>query len=138
MRNLEQAAKNLATSVNLRQLADFIEQDVPDKKLNMRHFRSNKSGFRKDFVSVADCGTCGCALGWAPFVWPALESEMRFADDDERELQFERYARRVFPALFNPIGARTERWETCFSQHNSSKKKDIVNSLRLVAAELAE
>ena len=121
------------TVKNLRTLAAFIDKEVTQKQLNMRHFRSDEEGRYMEFKSNKDCGTCGCALGWAPFVIPTLPADFNMYS----ELDFSRYGSRVFPALYN-----THRkghnfvWPLCFSGDLSSEKESVVERLYDVASRL--
>ena len=49
---------------NLLLLADFLDK-LPQELFNMKYYRLNENGERVEFYSKNDCGTIGCALGWA-------------------------------------------------------------------------
>lgn len=53
---------------NLLALADFLETKVRDDQFHLSNYRANQHGLAVAFRSLEDCGTVGCALGWAPFV----------------------------------------------------------------------
>lgn len=78
---------------NLALLANWIETNVTQEHFDMGFYRSHE-GSIKYFVNVNDCGTCGCCLGWGPFV-PGLEViEDDFKIDDL--LSFYHYGQRIF------------------------------------------
>lgn len=52
---------------NMLLLAEYLETSVKVRHFNMAVFRNSQ------FFSVNECGTSGCALGWAPLV-PGLEA----------------------------------------------------------------
>ena len=54
--------------VRLAKLADFLET-VPEDKFNMNVW-ANLFNYRS---KLGDCGTAGCALGWATKIFPELE-----------------------------------------------------------------
>lgn len=62
---------------NLIKLAEYILNNVSDKQFNMEHFRSDTYGEYADFISFGNCGTVGCALGWAPFALTEAEPSTR-------------------------------------------------------------
>ncbi len=114
------------TVENLRKLADYIEQHVPQDKLEMSWYRSSEGEGEVRFKSLEDCGTSGCALGWAPFV-EGLE-----LIPDERYLMLPgvywlRYSARIFPDLNNYT------WNLVFSSTLSSRKSEVVGRLRNMA-----
>jgi len=54
---------------NLNKLADYLEANVTDADFDMQAFRRvSKKEKSCRFLSPTDCGTCGCALGYAPLV----------------------------------------------------------------------
>ena len=126
---------------NLRKLADYIEQHVPQEKLNMRYFRSDKTG-GTEFKTPQDCGTSGCALGWAPFVEGLAPLEEEF--DYDHDLAFQDYGRRVFPDLYevDPWGPypgildTTADWNDVFHGRLSSDKAQVIERLRNMANKL--
>jgi len=79
---------------NLVKLAKFILSDVSDEQFNMKYFRSDVGDSLKKFKSKEDCGTVGCALGWAPFVEGLEVIESDF--DERNHIIFELYSKRVF------------------------------------------
>ena len=62
---------------NLIKLADYILNNVSDKHFNMESYRSDANGVITAFISFGNCGTIGCALGWAPFALTEAESGVR-------------------------------------------------------------
>lgn len=59
----------------LLELADFLEKKVPDEQFNMACWsEQQKEAFGKQAPEriTPHCGTVGCALGWAPTVFPRL------------------------------------------------------------------
>lgn len=85
---------------NLAKLADYIEKDVTQEMFDMEHYRSN-SGSPCEYIDEDNCGTVGCALGWAPFVkgLGVVDSDFRFSWTDDgyvAALSFGNYVDRVF------------------------------------------
>jgi len=80
---------------NLVKLAKYILSGVTDNQFNMGKYRRDIYGFSKDFVSINDCGTVGCALGWSPFV-PGLEAVETEFNPRNCALIFYKYSSRVF------------------------------------------
>lgn len=76
---------------NLIKLAEYILNDVSDKHFNMENYRSSVRTFTnhrgnqatildaETFYSFGNCGTVGCALGWAPFALTEAEPSKRAA-----------------------------------------------------------
>ena len=95
---------------NLSKLADYLETEVKQKQFDMDLYRSDEVGRMCDFRSYHDCGTVGCALGWAPFVEGLEPIDQEFDDDHYMgvSLIFASYQRRVFDLS-------TIAWEWCFS-----------------------
>ena len=60
--------------IRLAKLADFLET-VPEDKFNMDvwAYLGNKT-------SLGDCGTAGCALGWATKIFPELTINFSFSN----------------------------------------------------------
>jgi len=58
---------------NLVKLAKYILANISNEKFDMRWYRSSDIEPNISFYSKENCGTVGCALGWAPFV-PGLEA----------------------------------------------------------------
>lgn len=82
---------------NLAKLADFLETQIEDSRFRISHFRQKSSGRICNFVKKTDCGSVGCAVGWAPWVvktYPKdFEADLVFPNGT---LDFNKYARRVF------------------------------------------
>lgn len=78
---------------NLKLLADWVEENVPQEKFDMGAYRQKLDGDKYPFISKSDCGTIGCFAGWGPFV-PGLE----VIDEDffDGVLSFKSYIDRVF------------------------------------------
>lgn len=114
------------TADNLIKLANYIEMNVPQEKLDMRYCRE------RAFKSLNDCGTSGCALGWAPFV-EGLEPIEEDCNRVSRCLNFWQYSQRVFPALGNNMSSS---WEEVFDSDLSSDKTQVVYRLRKKARQL--
>ncbi len=114
------------TANNLIKLANYIEMNVPQEKLDMSSFRA------KFFINKHDCGTSGCALGWAPFV-EGLEPVESDFDGPYVGLDFWQYSERVFPALGSHMSAD---WEEVFDSDLSSDKTQVVYRLRKKARQL--
>lgn len=74
---------------NLIKLADYILNKVTDKHFNMENYRSSVGKITNSrgeqvptldvvtFYSFGNCGTIGCALGWAPFALTEAEPGVR-------------------------------------------------------------
>jgi hypothetical protein len=126
------------TADNLNKLADFIEKNVSQKQLDMSYCRLDEEGNRVHFISQDDCGTSGCALGWAPFVLGLEPVDSDFVESEEwfqvpesrRFLIFHVYGRRIFPDL-------TDRdWYEVFHERLSSDKAEVIARLRDMAERL--
>ena len=84
---------------NLLKLADFIWHNVTQEVFDMWYYRPG--GIKLDANGKpigSECGTVGCALGWAPFV-PGLEilleKEVLLGSTTDHVL-FSKYSYRVF------------------------------------------
>ena len=90
---------------NLEILATFLENEVTQEQFDMLQFRSHDD---KDvsFLSLKDCGTVGCALGWAPFVIKTESQDF----DNEDYLDFSAYCYRIF----NLCSEEGDSWNYCF------------------------
>jgi len=95
---------------NLVKLAKFILSEVDDGKFDMETFRTNYDSSEVEFYSKKDCGTIGCALGWAPFV-PGLEN-LPEDGDEYKALSFIKYSKRVFGVDFKSVKST---WSFLFS-----------------------
>lgn len=132
-RDRAKAQANVAKTIHhLYTLAQFIEDHVGQYQLNMSHFRTAGTGTSRpvDLESIKpphECGTSGCALGWAPFS-PDLPPKGEQVDWFE-------YSQEVFPSILNQDGG--EDWEGVFGDELSSKKKVVIQRLRDKARELA-
>ena len=96
---------------NLLKLAEGIE-GIDQEFFNMRDFRSHGCHYTP-LRSVSDCGTVGCAMGWAPFIEGLeIKSEDLIDNHDtkETELGFGKYGNRI---LGIPCGSPI--WEWLFS-----------------------
>lgn len=90
---------------NLLKLADFLEGVEPEK-FDMRNYRAAS---RKDTAGVPyngrdNCGTVGCALGWAPF---AINKE---PESDNESVFWDKYSRVHFG-----LEEESAEWSWCFS-----------------------
>lgn len=95
---------------NLQKLTDWLKENEDKIKFDMRDFRQKeiegfKIGVTTDFLSIGECGTVGCALGWAPFV-PGLEVAEQDFDYSplNTRLDFSKYAVRVLDVDDNHPG----------------------------------
>jgi len=100
---------------NLVKLAKYILEEVTDEQFDMIAFRSNHIGtgvVNCDFKSKNDCGTIGCALGWAPFTKGLEVVEDDFIESyitDYEHLSFHNYSKRIFGSYHGDI------WDFIFS-----------------------
>jgi len=81
---------------NLATLRDFLlTNDVP---FHMDSWREDDEFLTKDIIDkgVAVCNTSGCALGWAPFVIPAIDIDFYLYCDGVVGVDFHEYSDRVF------------------------------------------
>ena len=78
------------TIKNLRLLQAHIKDKVTDKQFNMISYRNST------FYSKDNCGTVGCAMGWAPFVKGLETLESDFHADGS--LNYGIYHNRIFKA----------------------------------------
>jgi len=85
---------NKENKKNLVKLAKYILEEVSDEQFDMKWFRSNHIDTGVEFFSKENCGTVGCALGWAPFVkgLEVIEDDYDYLD----YLNFHIYSNRVF------------------------------------------
>jgi len=103
---------------NLVKLAKYILSEVSDEQFNMKHFRSDEGDSLKKFYSPNDCGTVGCALGWAPFV-----KGLEVVDSDiykNGALDFEIYSKRVFGT------ERVSNWQFLFGGYWSNTDNRVI------------
>jgi len=113
---------------NLRLLAGWLldnhQRLVEDNAFNMRSFRRNV-GSVCDFVSKDDCGTVGCALGWAPVsgISSLDTSPKDFTKTSvtfpyhkgTTSLDFDKYCTRVF-GISHDCGEQSVYWAWCFDE----------------------
>jgi hypothetical protein len=110
---------------NLLKLAAFLKV-LPQEEFHMHHFRQtiasvcNGTNKYTDFFSIDNCGSVGCAMGWAPFV-QGLETEVAdFSDcasvtlsdisSVEKTLDFNSYCKRIFGFESDHVV-----WDWCFA-----------------------
>lgn len=107
---------------------------IPQELFDMHAFRRNMEGEATTFKSPTDCGTIGCALGWAPLVeglGPTTD-ELRFDDG----LCWSAYARRVFG--LNPWGHpdgedfRPMDWSWCFADWADADNTPMGAAIRIL------
>lgn len=87
-------------SENLLKLAGKLDT-IPEENFDMDWYRN------VGFKSINDCGTVGCALGWAPFVdgLEPIESEYGL-----RDLDWRTYSERI-----TGFSTESDEWYWCFS-----------------------
>ena len=95
---------------NLKLLRDYIRDKVTDEQFDMKVYRANRVGLYMDYYSKYDCGTVGCALGWAPFVKGLEPIEKDFREGGGKELDYDKYSLRLFPPLFDWSFLFSSRW----------------------------
>ena len=95
---------------NLLKLAAFLEK-LPQAKFDMLSYRLTKGMTATNFYSLDNCGTIGCAMGYAPFV-KGLEVEEE--DFYKSALDFNNYCRRIFRIDIDYCGKKS-RWKFIFS-----------------------
>lgn len=94
---------------NLSKLAKYLKYKVKASQFDMEVFRGFKNRNNPeavlratDFQSVSNCGTHGCALGWAPFCIPTKASDYDQVPPNiyqrhyTTRLDFHRYSDRIF------------------------------------------
>lgn len=128
------------SSDNLGRLADYIEMNVGQAQLDMKRYRS------APFNSLDDCGSVGCALGWAPFT-PGLELlDSEFGEFDGRGVvNWHKYFERIFPVqrqhnirLMNKdVQDGKSLYSVAFSSDLSSRKNLVVGRIRHAAHQIA-
>ena len=121
------------TVLNLRKLADHIEANVDQSDLYMPYFRSDLEREHLEFISINNCGSCGCALGHAPFV-DGLHVIANDFDKLSGVLVWREFSMRVFPLLGCLITSND--WDDVFDSSLSSKKSEVIQRLRDKANEL--
>lgn len=94
---------------NLNKLADFLET-LPEEKFDLSQYRKDKKDdvYEAEFKSMTDCGTVGCAIGWAPFIEGLEPKEEEFkhawhAPEIGKVLDYAGYSERVFGATFSHL-----------------------------------
>ena len=112
---------------NLLKLAEHLKTKVTKRQFDMEMYRKKRKFFFKKVdtaykVDRSDCGSIGCALGWAPFV-EGLESQTEDLHYNREYgcwcVHFDKYCERVFGLyIFHP------EWEWCFSP----RWKDVDNT----------
>ena len=87
---------------NLTKLADYLENVITDDQFDIENFRSDSFNNIIEFKNINDCGTIGCALGWAPFVngLEAFESDYIIILGN-RTLGFHNYSKRIFDMMLD-------------------------------------
>jgi hypothetical protein len=99
--------------VNLKLLAEWLLENhdnlVETKAFDMNHYRSEGSHVC-EFVSETNCGTVGCALGWAPVTGIKALAALEEDYFNPRELSFRWYCDRVFELKHSSM-----YWDWCFS-----------------------
>ena len=107
------------TIKNLRLLRDYIDTQVTDEQFDMKYFRTNdKKNKGLEYYSKDNCGTVGCALGWAPLVkgLEPVDSDFDYIIDVEQSsLDFHEYSYRVFPELMASQAYNCYSWQFVFS-----------------------
>jgi len=115
---------------NLAKLTDFIEQNIKDKQFDMETYRKNNENEVVKFKGLNDCGTIGCALGWAPFalsiIWVEYNSDA-FSFNDLSDKKF-------------GVTMGDEEWVYLFSslwagKHKNQRKAFINRARALIEAE---
>ena len=100
--------------VNLKLLAGWLLENhdnlVENKAFDMQDYRSD-GVCSHDFVSETDCGTVGCALGWAPVTGIKALAALEEDYSNPRELSFRWYCDRVFE-----LKTSSEYWDWCFAE----------------------
>jgi len=91
---------------NTNELMKVITRIIELKKpVNMKSFRGESVESSRDalFMSINDCGTTGCILGWCPILG---EGDLVPLAEDfsvmHGNLQFSAYASRVFSSEYDP------------------------------------
>lgn len=109
--------------IRLAKLADFLETKITNKQFNMERYRSvvDESYLDKlkacEFVSKNDCGTIGCALGWAPMVTPAQKSDFH-KSMGTYQLNFSTFSRRALG-----LQDHQQEWKYLFDGDWADNKK---------------
>lgn len=84
----------MINKTNLMKLGEYLWQNIKDEQFGMELFRQHNNE-NCEFYSKEDCGTVGCALGWAPFV-KGLEPIKSDFSSFSGKLWFTDYSHRVF------------------------------------------
>ena len=115
---------------NLHKLADYIEQHVAQENLNMKNYRSDDSGQDFTFWSKDECGTVGCALGYAPFAIPEVDT-LPFIRG-ALGMNWASYSHDLFPAFraYTEFDEDQHDSDDVFGGDLSSDKDEIVSRLR--------
>ena len=123
----------------LYDLADFLEKEIDPNLFSYAVFRSDEKGFSRPFISKNDCGSHGCALGWAATrpdaPWAPEASDMGAFEC----LDFEEYAKRIFGFRLMGI-VDLIFFRNLFLQHYDGKDQArfMIDICRKVAAQIKE
>lgn len=117
------------TVINLNKIADFLESNVKDEQFNIKEWREG------DYRSKHDCGTTGCAIGWAPFIEGLEPLECEFTPDwggHSYSLDFRLYWRRILE------GVDSDTFDNVFGADNafnplSETREHTIKRIRALA-----
>ena len=115
---------------NLTKLADYLEKVITDKQFDISSYRRDSFNDVIEFKNINDCGTIGCALGWAPFVngLEVVESDY-ISILENRTLGFNRYSERIFN-----LSTSDDKYDFLFSSYWSDSPEETrlatVNRIR--------
>lgn len=107
---------------NICALRDYLETEVNPANFYMGFYRSDNNQRRNLYFNKNDCGTCGCALGWAPFVrgLETIKSDFITIKESNTKLDFECYCKRVFG-----IKLRDSAWRNLFSNLGNKDNNNL-------------
>lgn len=117
------------TKENLQKLHDYIRDNVAEEFIRMEYFRSDEYGFSKCYTSKEDCGTCGCALGWAPNAIPEILSDPKVFENSINgapRIEFFKMSDRYFPDLNDDP---SNYWDYLFSPDWVDDKQAILERI---------
>jgi hypothetical protein len=100
----------------LLRLADFLEKEVPDDQFDMGQWASKEA--------LGECGTAGCALGWATCIPEMREAglHLKMMTQDffgVRRNEVAVQLRGQEPVPYNSIQTSLQSAKTCFELNNA-------------------
>ncbi len=107
---------------NLSKLADFLETEVKDHQFDMEHYMLRENGLVAVCEEVPECGTVGCAIGWASSL---------FFNDAMDSMYWCDFSARVFgSSFFDDDLTWCFLFDADWAKSPKSSRKDTINRIR--------